>query len=154
MITEGMLLVMHQNNLLKLYSWEKLIKQVKCLTFPLAMISITASIRLQRADFFTSKSLAAIEKSSSSFFLFASFYSVYSVRFAVFYIFRVATAQEKRGIWKSLFSDRENTGNLFKNIKNMFLHREFTTNKENLRVKNNEIGWNYPQSVLCQHLGL
>ena len=41
---------------------------------------------------------------------------------------RVATAQEKQGIWKSIFPDRENTGNLLKNIKNMFLHREFTTN--------------------------
>ena len=29
---------------------------------------------------------------------------------------------------KSIFPDRENTGNLLKNIKNMFLHREFTTN--------------------------
>ena len=34
----------------------------------------------------------------------------------------------KTGIWKSIFPDRENTGNLLKNIKNMFLHREFTTN--------------------------
>ena len=40
---------------------------------------------------------------------------------------RVATAQGKQGIWKSIFPDRENTGNLLKNIKNMFLHREFTT---------------------------
>ena len=41
---------------------------------------------------------------------------------------RVATAQGKQGIWKSIFPDRENTGNLLKNIKNMFLHKEFTTN--------------------------
>ena len=49
---------------------------------------------------------------------------------------RVATAQGKQGIWKSIFPDRENTGNLLKNIKNMFLHREFTTNTGKiLRVK-------------------
>ena len=54
---------------------------------------------------------------------------------AMLYItFRVATAQGKQGIWKSIFPDRENTGNLLKNIKNMFLHREFTTNTENLSV--------------------
>ena len=41
---------------------------------------------------------------------------------------RVATAQGKQRIWKSVFPDRENTGNFLKNIKNMFLHREFTTN--------------------------
>ena len=41
---------------------------------------------------------------------------------------RVATAQGKQGIWKSIFPDGENTGNLLKNIKNVFLHREFTTN--------------------------
>ena len=54
---------------------------------------------------------------------------------------RVATAQGKQGIWKSIFPDRENTGNLLKNIKNMFLHREFTTNTGKiLRVKkNNEL---------------
>ena len=44
---------------------------------------------------------------------------------------RVATAQGKQGIWKSIFPDRENTRNLLKNIKNVFLHREFTTNTEN-----------------------
>ena len=56
-------------------------------------------------------------------------------------VFRVATAQGKQGIWKYIFPDRENTGNLLKNIKNMFLHREFTTNTgKMLRVeKNNEI---------------
>ena len=42
--------------------------------------------------------------------------------------FRVATAQGKQGIRKSIFPHRENTGNLLKNIKNMFLHRKFTTN--------------------------
>ena len=54
---------------------------------------------------------------------------------------RVATAQGKQGIWKSIFPDRENTGNLLKNIKNMFLHKEFTTNTGKiLRVKkNNEL---------------
>ena len=51
---------------------------------------------------------------------------------------RVATAQGKQGIGKSIFPDRENTGNLLKNIKNMFLHREFTTNTGKiLRVKKN-----------------
>ena len=29
-----------------------------------------------------------------------------------YYIFRVATAQGKQGIWLSTFPDRENTGNL------------------------------------------
>ena len=47
---------------------------------------------------------------------------------------RVATAQGKQGIWKSIFPDRENTGNLLKNIKNMFLHREFTTNTRKIWV--------------------
>ena len=32
----------------------------------------------------------------------------------------VAVAQGKQGIWMSIFPDRENTGNLPKNIKNMF----------------------------------
>ena len=41
---------------------------------------------------------------------------------------RVATAQGKQGIWFLIFPDRENTGNLPKNIKNMILHREFTFN--------------------------
>ena len=41
---------------------------------------------------------------------------------------RVATAQGKQGIWKSIFPDRENTGNLLKDIKNAFLHREFNSN--------------------------
>ena len=41
---------------------------------------------------------------------------------------RVATAQGKQGIWFLLFPDRENTGNLPKNIKYMILHREFTFN--------------------------
>ena len=47
---------------------------------------------------------------------------------------RVATAQGKQGIWFLLFPDRENTGNLPKNIKNMILHREFTFNTENFEV--------------------
>ena len=48
----------------------------------------------------------------------------------------------KTGNLKSIFPDRENTGNLLKNIKNMFLHREFTTNTGKiLKVKkNNELG--------------
>ena len=56
-------------------------------------------------------------------------------------IIRVATAQGEQGIQKSTFPDRENTGNLLKNIKNMFLHREFATNTGKiLRVKkNNEL---------------
>ena len=41
---------------------------------------------------------------------------------------RVATAQGKQGIWMFIFPDRENTGNLPKNIKNVFLHREFAFN--------------------------
>ena len=49
---------------------------------------------------------------------------------------KVATTQGKQGIRKSIFPDMENTGNLLKNIKNMFLCREFTTNTgEILRVK-------------------
>ena len=40
----------------------------------------------------------------------------------------VATAQGKPGIWMFIFPDRENTGNLSKNIKNLFLHREFNSN--------------------------
>ena len=74
---------------------------------------------------------------------------------------RVATAQGKQGIWKSIFPDRENTGNLLKNIKNMFLHREFTTNtgkiwvsKKKKKKRTNLSGWNYPLAVLCQDLGL
>ena len=34
--------------------------------------------------------------------------------------FRVATAQGKQGIWKSIFPDRENTGNLPKILKMCF----------------------------------
>ena len=44
---------------------------------------------------------------------------------------RVATAQGKQGkqgIWMFIFPDRENTGNLPKNIKNMILHREIASN--------------------------
>ena len=41
---------------------------------------------------------------------------------------RVATAQGKQGIWKCIFPDRENTGNLPKNIKNMFYTGEFNSN--------------------------
>ena len=54
---------------------------------------------------------------------------------------KVATAQGKQGIRKSIFPDRENTGNLLKNIKNMFLHREFTTNTGKILrfKKNNEL---------------
>ena len=49
---------------------------------------------------------------------------------------RFATPQGKQGIWKSIFPDRENTGNLLRNIKNMFLHREFDTDTGKiLRVK-------------------
>ena len=40
----------------------------------------------------------------------------------------MATAQGKQGIWMFIFSDRENTGNLPNNIKNMILRREFTSN--------------------------
>ena len=50
-------------------------------------------------------------------------------------------AQGKQGIWKSIFADRENTGNLPKNIKTTFLHREFNSqHRKNLEVKkNNEL---------------
>ena len=38
-------------------------------------------------------------------------------------VHRVATAQGKLGIWKSIIPRRENTGNLLKNIKNItFVH--------------------------------
>ena len=53
---------------------------------------------------------------------------VRSFGFLTFY--RVATAQGKsgkQGIWMYIFPDRENTGNLPKNIKNMILHREFNS---------------------------
>ena len=36
--------------------------------------------------------------------------------------------RENREFESPFFPDRENTGNLLKNIKNVFLHREFTTN--------------------------
>ena len=57
-----------------------------------------------------------------------AFYVIFKPDFYLIATKGVATAQGKRGIWKSIFPDRENTGNLLKNIKNMFLHREFTTN--------------------------
>ena len=41
--------------------------------------------------------------------------------------YRVATAQGKQGIYMFIFPDRENTGNLPKNIKNMILHREIAS---------------------------
>ena len=48
----------------------------------------------------------------------------------------VATAQGKRGIWKYIFPDRENKEFAKKNIKNMFLPREFATNTgKNLKLK-------------------
>ena len=48
---------------------------------------------------------------------------------------RVATAQGKQGIWMFIFQDRENTGNLPKNIKNMILHREFASNTGKILLK-------------------
>ena len=40
-----------------------------------------------------------------------------------------------QGIWMFIFPDRENTGNLPKNIKNMILHREFNSqHRENVEV--------------------
>ena len=48
--------------------------------------------------------------------------------FNISYWYRVATPQGKQGIWRSIFPDRENTGNLPKDIKNAFLHREFNSN--------------------------
>ena len=47
---------------------------------------------------------------------------------------RVATTQGKPGIWMFIFPDRKNTGILSKNIKNLFLHRRFTSNTENFEV--------------------
>ena len=43
-------------------------------------------------------------------------------------------SQGKQGIWMLIFADRENTGNLPKNIKNMILHREFNSKMENFEV--------------------
>ena len=53
---------------------------------------------------------------------------------------KVATAQGKQGM--SIFPDRENTGNLPKDIKNTFLHREFNSNTGKIwrcKKKNNEL---------------
>ena len=48
---------------------------------------------------------------------------------------RLPLTPGKTGNLKVHFPDRENTGNLLKDIKNMFLHREFTSNTgKNLRV--------------------
>ena len=44
-------------------------------------------------------------------------------------ICRVAMALGKKGIWRSIFPNRENTGSLPKYIKNLFLHRKFNSNK-------------------------
>ena len=45
--------------------------------------------------------------------------------------FRVATAQGKPGIWMFIFPDRENTGNLFKNIKELiFTQGNYLKHKE------------------------
>ena len=41
--------------------------------------------------------------------------------------YSVVTAQGKQGIWMFIFTDGK-TQNLPKNIKNVFLHREFTFN--------------------------
>ena len=47
-----------------------------------------------------------------------------------------AQAQGKPGIWMFIFPDRKNTGNFSKNIENLFLLREFTSNTgENLKFK-------------------
>ena len=40
---------------------------------------------------------------------------------------RVARARGKQEIWMFIFADRENTGNLPKKIKNLFLHWKFTS---------------------------
>ena len=54
---------------------------------------------------------------------------------------RVATAQGKPGIWKSIFLDRENTGNLLKNIKKyVFTQGIYHQHRENFELKeNNEL---------------
>ena len=54
---------------------------------------------------------------------------------------RVATVQGKQGIWKSIFPDRENTGNLPKSIKNMFYTGNLTPTqgKFGAEKKNNEL---------------
>ena len=43
-----------------------------------------------------------------------------------------STAQGKQEIWKSIFPDRENTGNLLKIYLKYVLHRKFTTNTGNI----------------------
>ena len=49
--------------------------------------------------------------------------------------FRVATAQGNQGSWMFIFLDRENIGNLPKNIKNLILHRKFNSqHRENFEV--------------------
>ena len=70
---------------------------------------------------------------------------------------RVATAQGKQGIWKSIFPDRENTGNLPKKIKNVFYTGNLTSTQGKFggeKKKSNLSGLNYPLAVLCQDLGL
>ena len=41
---------------------------------------------------------------------------------------KITTAQGKHGFWMFIFPDRKNTGNLHKNIKNLFVHGKFTSN--------------------------
>ena len=61
---------------------------------------------------------------------------------AIVYLYRVATAQGKQGIWFLLFPDRENTGNfaltqgkILRHRENIFLwHREKFRHRENIRL--------------------
>ena len=56
-------------------------------------------------------------------------WSLYSGRVAIARGYR-----GKQGIWMLIFSDRENIGNLPKNIRNMILHREVNCNTGNFEV--------------------
>ena len=75
-------------------------------------------------------------------------------------ITRVATARGKQGIWKSLFPDREKTGNFVKKKKKKLKMCFYTGNLpptpgkfESWKKKKNLISWNYPLAMFCQHLG-
>ena len=58
-------------------------------------------------------------------------YMLSKARLVIFYWnnekYRVATAQGKQGIWKSIFPDRENTGNLPKILKIWFYTGNLTS---------------------------
>ena len=59
-----------------------------------------------------------------------------------YYKHRVATAEGKQGIRKCIFPDRENTGNLLKNIKNIYVFTQgiYHQHRENSKeLKKNEL---------------